>query len=246
MPIANCAGSLNSPELQDPHQLLGEMSAHPVREDRQPGPDVRSGLEGPPRLAILPHATVARPDTNHALAVEQHRLAGEAPEEIHTFGFHLFRQPLREVVERNDVVAVVPKRRRCDGQPQLPSGGEVVDVVLAHLAGQGGSPGLEVRYQLRERGRIEQGARQLVRAGFSRLLDHRDRKRIAALRFLELRQPQSRRQPRRAAADDQDVYFESLSFASQAPGLRRLAPRAYFFSSAINAGAISKRSPTIP
>jgi hypothetical protein len=44
-------------------------------------------------------------------------LAGKAPEQIDAFRFDLRRQPLRERGQRDDVVAVILKRRRRDRQP---------------------------------------------------------------------------------------------------------------------------------
>ena len=50
-----------------------------------------------------------------------------------------------------------------------------------------------------------------MRADLARLLEHRDRERLAALLLLELRQPQRSRHPGGAAADDQDVDFEGFA-----------------------------------
>ena len=50
-----------------------------------------------------------------------------------------------------------------------------------------------------------------MRAGFARFLEHRDRQRLAASLLLQLRQPERRGQPRRPAADDQDVDFERVA-----------------------------------
>ena len=84
-------------------------------------------------------------------------------------------------------------------------------------------------------GRIEHGAREHVRAGLARLLEHRDGERLAALFLLQLREPQRRRQPGGPAADDQHIDVESLAFVSR-----------YLFSSAIIAGTTSNRSPAMP
>jgi hypothetical protein len=51
-------------------------------------------------------------------------------------------------------------------------------------------------------------------ARFRRLLDHGDRKRLAALFLLQLRETQRGRHPGGTAADDQDVNFEGLSIHS--------------------------------
>src|SRR5262245_52861013 len=102
-------------------------------------------------------------------------------------------------------------------------------------------------------------------AGLTGLLDDRNRQRLAALRLLELRQPQRGRQPCGPGADNQDVNFEGFS-CHQRPtkkpqrfrGLREnssqrdslslcVSEATYpFSSSATSAGAISKMSPWIP
>ena len=91
---------------------------------------------------------------------------------------------------------------------------------------------LEVGDELAQRRRIEHRARQHVRAGLARLLEHGDRQRLAALRLLQLRQAQRRRQPGRAAADDQDVDVEGLAFHRSAT-VAAASPQPTFCSSAI-------------
>ena len=129
-------------------------------------------------------------------------------------------------------------------------------MVVVHLGRERRALLLEVGNQLAQRRRIEHGARQHVRAGLARLLEHRNRERLAALRLLQLRQPQRRRHAGRPAADDQDVDFEGFAFktapaasSSQSFGQLAVANRyaeSYLFSSAIIAGTISNRSPTMP
>ena len=94
---------------------------------------------------------VAGPHANDLRAVGQHRLAREAGEEIDAGGLDLLGQPLGELVERDDVVAVVAERRRRNRQPNLPSRREVVDVVLVHLGFERRALRLEVGNELAER-----------------------------------------------------------------------------------------------
>jgi hypothetical protein len=74
-----------------------------------------------------------------------------------------------------------------------------------------------------------------VRARLARLLQNGDGERLPSLFVLQLRQPQRRGEPGRPAANDQDVNLERLS-----------GHGGYFCSSAIIAGTISNRSPTMP
>ena len=89
-----------------------------------------------------------------------------------------------------------------------------------------------------------------MRAGLARFFDDRNRQRLASLGFLQLREPQRRRQARRTAADDENIDFESLTLhwfgaAEATPSLRGLSHPSFchFSSSATSAGAISKMSP---
>ena len=88
-PIAYSAGCAASAELQRASQLLGEIAAHAVGEDRDLREDVGAGLERALLLAMPADALVAGAHADHAVAVEQHRLAGEAREEIDARGFDL-------------------------------------------------------------------------------------------------------------------------------------------------------------
>ena len=69
-------------------------------------------------LAVLADAAVAGAHADDARAVHQHVLAGETGEEVDALGLDLLRQPAHEPVERDDVVAVVPQRRRNDRKPR--------------------------------------------------------------------------------------------------------------------------------
>ena len=158
-------------------------------------------------------------------------------------GLDLRRQPLHELVQRDDVVAVILERRRRDRQPQLScrvSGSRRCRPCTSHASGAPLAAKSGIRSA--QRRRVEQRARQRW-APASRALS------ITATVSgsppccrLQLRQPQRRRQPGRAAADDQHVDVEGLAFHAAACG----APLSLLPSSAISAGAISNRSPWMP
>ncbi len=233
-------------ERQGAQQLLGEVAADAVGEDRHLGADVGPGLHRAARCAVLADAAIAGADAGHARALEQHLLAGEPHEQIDPGGLDLPGQPLDELAERDDVVAVIAERRRRDRQPELAAGRQVVDAVGADLAGQRRALGDEVGDQFGQRGRIEQGPGQGVGTGLPGLLHHGDRQRLAAVGRLQLGQTQRRRQAGRPGPDDQHVDVEGFSFhalAASSSGCRRAQPLP---SSAMSAGAISNRSPWMP
>ena len=71
-------------------------------------------------LAVPADALVASPHADHARPMSDSTdCAGEAREEIDALGLDLLGQPSRELVQRNDVVAVIAKRRRSNRQPDV-------------------------------------------------------------------------------------------------------------------------------
>ncbi len=146
-PMAYCAGCARA-DLQRAHQVLGQMAAHAVGEDRDLGADVGAGLERAPRRAVPADAAIAGADADHARALVEHLLAGKAHEQIDAGGLDLPGQPLHEVAERDDVVAVVGKRRRRDRQPELLVAAQEVDAVVGDFAGERRALGHEVGHEI--------------------------------------------------------------------------------------------------
>ncbi len=68
MPIANCGGSRAGADLQIAIELLGEVAAHAVGEDRDLGVDVGARLERALRLAVLADAAIAGAHADDARA----------------------------------------------------------------------------------------------------------------------------------------------------------------------------------
>ncbi len=157
----------------------------------------------------MPRSPVRTPTTRDAL--EEDRPAGKPHEQIDARRLDLLGEPLGEVAERDDVVAVIAKRRRRDRQPQLVLRRQEIDVVLVNRRAERRALALEIRDQLEQRGGIEQRARQGVRAGLARLFDHRDRERLAALLLLQLSQAQRSREAAGACPDDQDIDVQRLA-----------------------------------
>ena len=136
------------------------------------------------------------------------------------------------------------------GNASFAAAREEVDVIVVHLGGERRALRLEVGNELAQRRRIEHRARQHVRAGLARLLEHGDRQRLAAAAaFCSCASRSAADMPGRAAADDQDVDFEglaSMSLQLRIAGVSGVTWMSYFFSSAIIAGTTSNRSPTMP
>jgi hypothetical protein len=94
-------------ERQPAQQLLRQIAPDTVAQDRDPGHDVDTRLEVRLVLAMFSDAAVAGADTDHARALDQDVLRREAREKVDAFSLDLSRQPARERVERDDVVAVI-------------------------------------------------------------------------------------------------------------------------------------------
>ncbi len=198
-------------QIEPPHDVLRQVAAHAVTEDRDLGQDLHARLELALLRSVLCDAAIACPDADHTCAIEQHLASGKPAEHIDAFRLDLRRQPPHQLVQRDDVVAVILEWGRDDRKRELRLLRQVVDVIAVNGNGEGYAFGLAVRNQLAEGRGVEDGARQRVRSGFTRLLEHGDRERIAAARLLELRETKSGRQAGGATADDQHVDFESLA-----------------------------------
>ena len=109
-------------EGQAREELLAQVAAYSVAEDRDLRVDVHAGLERAATLAIAADAAVAGPHAYHAISVKQHFDTGKPREEVDTGGFHALGQPLAEAADRDDHVAVIAKRRRRERQRDLAAG----------------------------------------------------------------------------------------------------------------------------
>ena len=195
--------------------------------------NVDARLERALAVPLAIDATIAGSHADDPAVLEQRLGSGEAGEHIDALRFDERRHPLAKAAHRNDGVAMVPKRRRRERDGELPAGVEQVDAVLVDIGVERRPGGAKVGNELRERPRIEHGARQQVGTRLPCLLDHRDRQRGTRRRLLQLGETQRRRHPCRSATDDENVDLEGLAFA-------------HFFSSAVSAGRNSNRSPTKP
>ena len=198
-------------EGQTSQQLLREVAADAIGKDRDLRPDVHSRLERRLVLSVLPHTAIARADAHDPIAVEQDLAAGKTEEEIDPFRFDEPREPLREATERNDVVTVVPQGRRRQRQPDPAACAEEVHLVVRDWCLERRTTLQEIRDELRQRRRIQDGAREHVRTGLASLLDDGHRERIAARRFLQLGHTERCGQAGGTGTDDEDVYVQRLS-----------------------------------
>ena len=235
------------------------MALRPLGEHRHARMNVGPGLEVAELLSVPATAPVARPHPADAAVADEQGVAGGLWQDRHAALLGALGEPAAELRERGDVVpAVLHRRRRRD--PQRALGREEVDrlVLDAPVEGQVARavPAVE---EAPQRARVDDRAREQVRARLPAFLEHRDRHVAQPLgqlgRALEqLPEPDRAGQPRRPRADDQDADLD-LRLAGRCDELVRVerrwvvggphaARRAR--TSSVNFGRISFRSPTTP
>ena len=163
--------------------------------------------------------TIAGAYADNAIVLVQQLDSGETGEHVDALGFDEPGQPLHEPAQRDDVVAVIGQRRRRNRKLNLRAAREEVDVIVMNVRSEWRTALFEVGEEHLERGWIEHRAGEHVSARLARLLEHRNRQRLAARRFLELGEPKRCRHAGRSAADDEDIDFEgfAIQVSSQLP-----------------------------
>jgi hypothetical protein len=161
------------------------------------------------RHAVLVDANVAGRDSNHGAVVAVDDFRGRE-RRVNLDGqlLGLLAQPGAHLAEADDMVAVVVQRRR-RGQREGPALREVEQRVVARLLARRRTLLLPVGDQLVERARLEDVAREDVRADRRALLEQADRELLAAL-FAKLAQPDGRGEPSRPSAHDDHVVMHHL------------------------------------
>ena len=120
-------------QLKAANQLFSQRAARALGKDDDLGFQIVPRLEIGFLLAILVDAFVVGANAGDAPRVEQQFRAGKAGEQGNSCLFHLAAQPLYELVNRDNVVAVVAHRRRRDGELELARAREVVNGFFDHL-----------------------------------------------------------------------------------------------------------------
>ena len=208
------------PEVEAAHELLAEVAAAALRENRVLPAQLVARLKGRLAAALLVEPHVAGRDTRDAAsAVVQHVDRRESGKHIRAERFGLFREPLAKPAQADDVVAVVAHRRRYQRRRyayRRVRRPQIVHLVVMHGGRQRCAARRPVGEQFRERPRIEEVARQDVRADLGTLFQDHDRQGI-----VELEQPTGCRQAGGAASDDHHVEFHRFSFAGSAALVHR-------------------------
>ncbi len=164
-------------------------------------------------FAVLVPPLVAATHADDALAVEEKLLPGESGQNVDSRRFGESGHPRRDLVQARDVVAVVLQDGGLDGETEGRSLRQEVEGIVADGRLEGTSRGEKAGQEILESPRIDHGARDRVRADIGGLLEKDDR-RVRERRVrcrLQLAEPQGAGQPRRTAADDQEIDFHRLA-----------------------------------
>ncbi len=211
-------------------ELLGERAAHAFAEHRDLGEDVHARLVGRLGLAVLVDAHVARAHADDAVALDEELVAGEAGVDLDADLLALLGEPLADVADRRDVVALLLEEGGIDRRAH----GELRQEEVGHVVGADvlGRESLldEVRHQLADGTRVDRCAREEVIAHRGAFLDHQHCRRLDGCASLALgalvvaldllREVVGGRERCRAGSHEQDIDLHALAFGLTHRGLR--------------------------
>ncbi len=213
-PSSHTCGSLpREPEVVE--RDAGQMTLRSLGEHRHLRDEVGAGLEVAHRLALAVAALVAGADADDAAVRDEQLLGGGLGQDHRAALLGLLAEPAAELREREDDVAVVAHRRRRRDAQRL-AAREHVDRLAVHRAvARHVLDVVPVAEEAAQRARVDDRARQQVRAGLLALLDDRHRH-LAELvgdvgvLLQQLAEPDRAREAGRAGADDQDPDLDPL------------------------------------
>ena len=224
-------GSRPVREIEAADDLLGQVAAHALGEDRVFAAQLHAAGEAVFRLAVAADAEIAGGDADDLAGpstglVDENLGPGKARIDLDSGLLGLAAEIAAHVAEGADEVAVVAHQARHAErrQPHAAAGAEKEKLVPVHLRREGAvRVGAPVRHEPVEPDRIDDGAGQDMGADLGALLDHDDREFGAALAG-ELLQADGRRETGRAGADHHDVEVHGFPFRQ----FHRFSSRAAF------------------
>ena len=195
----------------------GQMSLRSLGEHGHASDDVGARLEVAELLAVAAASLVARAHAAHATVRSEQLHGGRLGQDHRAALLRLLREPASEPRQRRDDVALVlHRRRRRDAQRTLRRQ-EVDRLVLDRPVERHLVDALASLEEPAQRARVDDRAREQVRAGLLALLQHRDRHLAEPLAQLgrvlqQLPEADRAREPGRTGADDQDADLDPLVF----------------------------------
>ena len=196
------------------HQLFAEAAATALGEKRLLAVQLHTGLVIGAGLAGFGDSHVAGGDTLHrSVVVIQHLGGGETGINLDPQALGLFAQPAAEITEADHVIAVILQTRRQQkvGKRQPAALRQEQKALFRHRGRDRRAHRLPVGQQLVERPGLQHRARQDMRTDLGAFFDDADAEIDVAV-GAQLLEPNRRRQPGWAGADDYDIVFHRLPF----------------------------------
>ena len=161
-------------EAEPRDRRLGQRSARTFAQHDDLRHQIGAGLVVRFVRTVAGDALVADLHPDDAVAVPQQLLPGEGGEDVDAGCFGLRGEPLGEVRERRDVLAVIVQHRRRERGLDLPAVGEEPERVAGDRRVEPAGD-LFVREELVQGLRIDDGPGETVVPDLAALLDHHDR-----------------------------------------------------------------------
>ena len=198
------------PQVETLEQRLGQRAPATLGENRVGRAELNPRLIVLRRLTIAANSHVTGGHAHHpAGRIVQHLGGGETWVDLYSELFGLLRQPAADVAEADDVVALVVHLRR-RRQPERLLLGEEQEVVFGRRNVERRALVPPVGNQFVERARLDDRARQDMRADLGPLLDNADAD-LSLLPRGQLLQPDCRAQPGWPATDDDNVELHRFA-----------------------------------
>ena len=197
-------------ELETFDDLFGKRTAATFGKQGLLRPKLHAGLETVGRLAVFTHAHIAGCNAfNRTVFVIQHFGGGEARIDFHAHIFCLLRQPAHDFAQADDIVAMIVEIR---GNRQIERFflRQEQHFVLRYRARQRRAFLFPVGNQLIQRNRINDRARQRMRARLRTLLHHANAD-FTPVFFGKLLEFDSGGQTRWACADNHDIVLHTVA-----------------------------------
>ena len=208
-------------------ELLAQVSATAFGKQGVGGVQRHARLMGRAGHPFAGQADVPGGHAHHGAGlVVQHLGTGKARVDLDPQGLGLLAEPAHHVAETHDVVAIVGQAIRQQGMGNLAAAALLEQEYLVFPDGgvQRCAQGLPVGQEFFEGPRVHHRARQDVGPHFGALLDHADGD-LAPGGGRLLLEPDRRRQPRRAAADDHNIVFHRIAIGTHGHSQNRVSAR---------------------
>src|SRR5205085_3954756 len=114
-------------QIEFPDELFGQRTARTFGKDRNFGANINPGLEVRFSVTQLIDTFIPRTHADERVSFNEKFRSREACKDVNAALFDLLPKPSREFVQRDDVIAVILRRRRNNRQIEFPISGKEKD-----------------------------------------------------------------------------------------------------------------------